>query len=185
MSLVPARECGTCTACCKVQPIRTPELTKTSHVLCVHCREAEGCQIHAQRPQVCRDFDCGWRLLPALPEHWRPDLSGIFVDRVRFREGANNEIPAHYSREFMVQLLLLRREAVGDAQLPDVIALFVKANVPVFLGVCGPPGFQNALVFLNEFVRRGVTQGDRAAVTAVVRRAAEVATAHQFERLPE
>jgi hypothetical protein len=165
-------------------PIREPELQKTSHVLCVHCREGEGCGIYAQRPQVCRDYDCGWRLLPALPEDWRPDRSGIFVDRLRFREGADNEIPAHYDRKFMVQLLLLRPEAIEDAQLPDVIALFVRANVPVFLGVCGPPGFQNALVFLNEFVRRAVAAGDRAAVMAVARRAAELAAAHRFERLP-
>ncbi len=151
----------------------------------MHCREAEGCLIYAQRPQVCRDYDCGWRLLPALPENWRPDKSGIFVDRVRFREGADSEIPAQYSRQFMVQLLLLRREAIEDAALPDVIALFVKANVPVFLGVCGPPGYQNALVFLNEFVRRGVAEGDRGAVVAVARRAVELASAHRFERLPD
>jgi hypothetical protein len=183
--MLPSRECGTCTACCRVQPIRTPELRKTSHVLCQHCRETEGCRIYAQRPQVCRDYDCGWRLLAALPEDWRPDLSGIFVDRVRFRDGADNELPAQYSREFMVQLLLLTREAIDDAQLPDVIALFVKANVPVFLGVCGPPGFQNALVFLNEFVKRAVAENRREDVSEAARKAAALAAAHRFVPLPE
>jgi hypothetical protein len=167
-----------------VLPVREPELQKTSHVLCVHCREGEGCRIYPQRPQVCREYYCGWRMVPALPDDWRPDMSGVFVDRLRFREGADNGIPAHYDRKFMVQLLLLRPEAIDDAQLPEVIAVFVKANVPVFLGVCGPPGFQNALVFLNEFVRRAVAAGDRAAVMTVVRTAAAMAAAHGFEPLP-
>jgi len=179
--MVPARECGNCTACCTVLPIRTAELQKTSHVLCVHCRESEGCQIYATRPQVCRDYYCGWRLLPGLPENWRPDLSGIFVDRVRFRPDALDEIPAEYSREFMLQLLLLKREAIEDPLLPEVVGAFVDVKIPVFLGVCGPPGFQNALVFLNPFAKPAVARRDRNGVVAVLRKAAALAETHQFE----
>jgi hypothetical protein len=179
--MLPSRECGHCAVCCKVLPIRTVELQKTSHVLCVHCRENEGCQIYATRPQVCRDYYCGWRLLPGLPENWRPDLCGIFVDRVRFREDALDEIQAEYNREFMIQLLLLRPEAVEDPLLPEVVGAFVDVKIPVFIGVCGPPGFQNALVFVNAFAKAGVARRDRDAVLAVVRKAAALAATHPFE----
>jgi len=182
--MVPSRECGNCTACCKVLPIRTAELQKTSHVLCVHCREHDGCQIYPERPQVCRDYDCGLRMLPGLPASWRSDLSGIFVDRVRFKEDALEKIPAEYKREFMLQLLLLRPEAIEDPLLPEVVGAFVDVKIPVFLGVCGPPGFQNALVFLNPFAETGVARRDREAVLTVVRKAAAIAGAHRFEPLP-
>jgi hypothetical protein len=179
--MVPLRECGNCTACCTVLPIRTAELQKTSHVLCVHCRASEGCQIYATRPQVCRDYYCGWRLLPGLPENWRPDLSGIFVDRVRFTANAIDEIPAEYNREFMLQLLLLKSEAIEDPLLPEVVGAFIDVKIPVFLGICGPPGFQNALVFLNPFAQPAVTRRDRNAVMAVLHKAAALAATHEFE----
>jgi len=166
-------------------PIRTAELQKTSHELCVQCREQRGCRIYASRPQVCRDYHCGWRLLPGLPDNWRPDLSGIFVDRVHFKAEAQDEIPAEYRRDFMLQLLLLKPEAIEDPLLPEVAGAFIDVKIPVFLGVCGPPGFQNALVFLNPFAKSAVAQRDRDAVLAVLRKAQALADAHPFERLPE
>lgn len=147
----------------------------------MHCGEHEGCRIYAARPQVCRDYYCGWRLLPGLPGNWRPDLSGIFVDRVRFKEAAQDEIPAEYNREFMLQLLLLKPEAIEDPLLPEVVGAFVDVKIPVFVGICGPPGFQNALVFLNPFAKSAVAARDREAVLAVVRKAAALASAHEFE----
>jgi hypothetical protein len=167
-----------------VLPIRTSELEKTSHVLCAHCEEWSGCRIYERRPQVCRDYYCGWRWLEALPEAWRPDESGVFVDRVMFRDGAADEIPAHYSRAFMIQLLLLRSNAIEGAYFAEVVWTLVNAGIPVFLGASGPPGHQNALVFLNEAVKDAVLARDRPRVMAVIRQAAATAMAHRFEPLP-
>ena len=183
MTLVPSRECGDCTVCCSVLPVRSPELNKTSHVLCKHCDEGHGCRIYATRPPLCRSYHCGWRMWEALPEDWRPDKSGVFVDRVKFLPGAGGEIPAQYDKRFMVQLLLLRADAIDGPHFAEVVWTLVHGGIPVFLGICGPPGFQNALVFLNESLNDAVARRDRAAVVAVARQAAATASAHKFEPL--
>lgn len=183
MSMVPSRECGNCTVCCKVLPIKSLEMNKTSHVLCEHCGEGQGCRIYAMRPSLCRDYYCGWRMWDALPDDWRPDQSGVFVDRVKFLPGAGDDIPAHYDKRFMVQLLLLRADAIDGPHFAEVVWALVHGGIPVFLGICGPPGFQNALVFLNEVVKDAVARRDRPAVMAVVRQAAATAASHRFEPL--
>ena len=183
MTLVLSRECGNCTVCCRVLPIRSPGLNKTSHVLCPHCEEGEGCRIYETRPSLCRDYYCGWRMWESLPDDWRPDKSGVFVDRVKFLPGAGDEIPAQYDKRFMVQLLLLRADAIDGPHFAEVVWTLVNGGIPVFLGICGPPGFQNALVFLNEVVKEAVARRDRAAVVAVVRQATATASAHDFRPL--
>lgn len=166
--------------CCKVLPIRDG-LQKTSHTLCVHCEEGRGCRIYPQRPDVCRAYYCGWRWIAPLPEDWRPDQSGILVDRVRFEAAAQNEIPAHYRRDVMIELLLLRESAIDAPHVAEVVAMFVAAGIPLFLGVCGPPGFQNPKVFLNEAVKPAVDARDADAIMSVVREARTVALAHKPE----
>ena len=183
MTLVPGRACGNCTVCCKVLPIRSPELNKTSHVLCVHCEEGKGCRIYDTRPSLCRDYHCGWRMWEALPDDWRPDRSGVFVDRVKFLPGAGDDIPPDYDKRFMVKLLLLRADAIDGPHFAEVVWTLVHTGIPVFLGICAPPGFQDALVFLNEAVKHAVERRDRAAVVAVVRQAAATASGHRFEPL--
>lgn len=183
MSPIPSRECGNCTVCCKVLPIRSPELNKTSHVLCKHCDEGQGCRIYETRPVLCRNYYCGWRMWDALPDDWRPDKSGVFVDRVKFLSGAEGEIPPQYDKRFMVQLLLLRAAAIDGPHFAEVLWTLVHGGIPVFLGICGPPGFQNALVFLNEAVKEAVARRDRAAIVALARQAAATASAHRCEPL--
>jgi hypothetical protein len=84
----------------------------------------------------------------------------------------------------MLQLLLLKSEAIEDSLLPEVVGAFIDVKIPVFLGICGPPGFQNALVFLNPFAQPAVTRRDRNAVLAVLHKAAALAATHEFERIP-
>jgi len=64
--LVPGRECGPCTTCCRTLKIDAPELKKLADVVCPHCTEGGGCKIYANRPQVCQDWYCGWRKIPQL-----------------------------------------------------------------------------------------------------------------------
>jgi hypothetical protein len=56
-----------------------PELDKPAGQWCVHCVKAQGCAIHDERPQSCRDFDCLWRLDPALADDLRPDRTKVVL----------------------------------------------------------------------------------------------------------
>jgi Fe-S-cluster containining protein len=69
---VPGRSCGTCSLCCKVNPVQ--ELSKPAGQWCIHCVPGSGCAIHADRPQACRAFFCGWRLDPNLGPEWKPEV---------------------------------------------------------------------------------------------------------------
>ena len=73
--LVPNRDCGGCTVCCKDLAINEPDLKKVRGVLCEHCAKDSGCAIYETRPGICRTWFCGWRLLPQLDDGWRPDKS--------------------------------------------------------------------------------------------------------------
>ena len=77
--------CGPCEACCVALKIEAPELRKPSGRPCAHLART-GCGIYETRPQVCRTFLCGWRLLPELDASWRPDLSGVMLLRLSERE---------------------------------------------------------------------------------------------------
>jgi len=75
MTTTPARQCGSCTMCCKVLGIR--ELAKPVGAWCPHCAPGRGCKIYESRPSECRTFSCGWLSDPACPEDWRPDRSKL------------------------------------------------------------------------------------------------------------
>ena len=65
------RSCGGCTLCCKVYDV--PVLEKPRGRWCGHCAPGRGCEIHASRPEFCRDFQCLWILDTRLGDEWRPD----------------------------------------------------------------------------------------------------------------
>lgn len=69
--------CGDCHECCSVFPLGD----KPAGVLCQHCGD-KGCKKYAERPQVCKDFECIWlqqqKYNAANPE-LRPDKSGLIV----------------------------------------------------------------------------------------------------------
>lgn len=77
LELVPGRSCEGCTLCCKIFAI--PELPKPRHEWCRHCDVGRGCRIYDARPQTCRDFYCGYLLMPNLPEHWKPSRSRMVL----------------------------------------------------------------------------------------------------------
>jgi hypothetical protein len=72
-----ARQCGTCTLCCKLLTIE--ELGKPAGQWCPHCIQGRGCAIYADRPNECRGFQCGYLMWPALGEHWLPARSKLVV----------------------------------------------------------------------------------------------------------
>jgi hypothetical protein len=72
------RDCGSCTVCCTVLTVNTPEFSKAAGSPCTHLTP-QGCGIHAERPPICRSWFCVWRRLASLPDDARPDRSGLLV----------------------------------------------------------------------------------------------------------
>ena len=60
--------------CCSALEIA--ELKKPAGPKCVNCLAAS-CAIYAERPGVCREFECEWLMSRKLPANFRPDLIGV------------------------------------------------------------------------------------------------------------
>ncbi len=118
MGAAAARSCGTCTLCCKLLSVET--IGKPEGVWCDHCLTRRSCGIYDTRPGECRDYYCGFMLLPHLGEEWRPARSRlvlgiepggntiyVYVDPARpdawrrepfyskLKEWARNAVPSH------------------------------------------------------------------------------------------
>jgi hypothetical protein len=72
-----ARECGTCTLCCKIMGIGA--LKKAAGQWCPHCLPGKGCGIYGERPQECRTFNCGWLEEESFGPEWKPEKSKIVL----------------------------------------------------------------------------------------------------------
>ncbi|MGI4977337.1 MAG: hypothetical protein ACRYG6_10380 [Janthinobacterium lividum] len=145
MDLVPDRVCGACTVCCRELTIDDPALRKPAAVPCAHCVPSRGCAVHASRPATCREWHCGWRLLPWLDGALRPDLSGLLVlveagDAPGRGALVFNVVPAEAAAGARV---LARQGSL------DILGALVREDVPVFLGVKDAAGRHGARLPLN------------------------------------
>jgi hypothetical protein len=152
-NLVPGRTCGSCTLCCIVPVIDMPEVQKLPSSVCRHC--VSGCDIYETRPEVCRNYYCGWRRLDIFDEDWRPDLSGVFVE-------FETNIPSQFKAPFGLNLVLVGNplKTIRQPRFIDFVAAGVSNSRPLFLGLAGPKGMQACKLFLNtkefhEAARRG------------------------------
>jgi hypothetical protein len=71
----PEKSCGSCTECCRMMAVN--ELKKPAWTACTHCAAGVGCKIYPQRPQSCRDFNCGWLMAPYMGPELKPDKCHI------------------------------------------------------------------------------------------------------------
>ena len=180
VDLIAGRDCGSCTVCCKSPAIDSPELQKTTGVLCRHCVEGAGCQIYQSRPQVCRDWFCGWRVLGHLADDWRPDKSDVLIDFLTEDLVAADDVPARYDRTVMIELMILRPDAIAWEHIVEVIGGFVAADVPTFLALPGPVGYHSARFFLNEAIKDAVAMRDGDSVMTTLDGAMKLLSCHQF-----
>jgi hypothetical protein len=181
--LVPGRQCGACTVCCKILPVNVRGLQKTANVLCRHVEEGQGCRIYSERPGVCRSFYCEWRLNPQLPATWRPDKCAIFIQRIA-REHIDN-IPEAYASDHAVAFMLLSPESIDRPAVVEAIAQYIYRRIPVFLAIPGPAGYLPAQIFLNERMERSAAARDLHGMRSVIKGALEILTQDGFERVPE
>lgn len=169
LDLVPGRTCGDCTACCTVMAIDKPDIQKQAGVTCRHCRG--GCTIYETRPGLCRDFHCGWRQLPILDDSWRPDRSGVFVE-IEVIEG-----------ETALSLVLIGNplKTVRQPWFIDFVTTGVRGNVPLHLGIPGPPGFKGASLPLNTRQMFEAAGTSRTRVKDILEKEMKRLAAHRFE----
>ena len=86
--VLPDRACGACQVCCTTLMVDSPDFRKPAETPCA-LLAAEGCSIHAVRPEICRTWFCAWRRVADLPEEARPDRSGLLVSINYNREPRN------------------------------------------------------------------------------------------------
>jgi len=156
MELVPGRECGGCTVCCTELHINAAALKKLAGVRCPNLRDDCLCAIYQTRPRTCSDFECGWRVMAALGDHWRPDRCGI----VLIPKTKGN--PPGYRGDAGVQIMIRDRSALHNDELPGLIAAWVGARVPLFLTLAAPVGYLARSAFLNAAAEEIVKRQDRA-----------------------
>jgi len=174
LHLVPNRECGTCTVCCYALPIDTKEMRKESGAVCEHC-DGRSCRIYATRPENCRDFYCGWRLLPQLGDDWRPDMCGVLVSP----QGEN--IPAHYELREGIEFMILGGEAaVTRPGFSEFVAMLVARRVPVFFAIPGPVGTVAARAFANDILAPVVAQRNGNAMISALLGMLDAAKTHRY-----
>jgi hypothetical protein len=74
---VPGRECGQCTLCCKL--LKVDVIEKPGGQWCKHCTPGKGCNIYANRPEICEAWFCGWRQWEWFGPEWYPLKSKIVI----------------------------------------------------------------------------------------------------------
>lgn len=158
------RDCGGCTACCEFLAIDSPTFKKQAGLLCEHCT-GHACRIYDTRPQVCRDYYCGWQQIPLLNEDWRPDKSGILL--LPIEKAA--ELSSRQGMEFMI---LGGEGAIRRPGFAEFVALLISHGTPLFMSVAG----RRAL--LNPSLDAAVAARDIGSVRQLLLRLYAGATTH-------
>lgn len=159
--IVPDRECGSCTACCKELAILEDGLSKLPGVVCEHCTLGNGCEIYQTRPNVCRAYHCLWRSLPEMDDSWRPDRSGILII-------PNDEAPPS-GYQFAVNLILTGQpDVLQSDKFASMVAGFVESRTAVYLDVPRGVGMFSQSSFLNNQLQPAIAARDLASVKALI-----------------
>ena len=72
-------ECGECTACCYAFSVI--DNSKEAREECEYVNG--GCAIYADRPKVCRDYECAWVTQPKVHIDLRPDKCGVIFTKFK------------------------------------------------------------------------------------------------------
>jgi len=160
--MVPGRECGSCGVCCKIPFIDDEALQKPPGALCVNFDKVAGCKIYRTRPQVCRDYYCGWRMMPNLDDDWRPDKSGVFIT------DPGDGVSQQYRERGAMKLVIGSARAISRPAFLDFICDMVERGAPIYLAVPGPVGHLMAEVQANAHLAGPVRDKDRQRIVDVI-----------------
>lgn len=159
---VPNRECGGCDYCCQHLLIDTPEHQLLPGNLCPNCDAGKGCKIYETRPQVCRTYLCGWRMMDFLDETMRPDLCGVVITAV------DNNIPEDYPQLGINALIVKPELALKHASFIGYVVECIDTRRPLFLALSVAAGLRPKCVFVNKLLEPAVQKRDQAAFRAVL-----------------
>ena len=74
-----ARECGTCSACCRWPSV--PEIGKPARTPCQYlAKRGHGCVAYEHRPEACASYRCSW-LRGTGAEEDQPVRCHVLIDR--------------------------------------------------------------------------------------------------------
>jgi hypothetical protein len=166
---VSGRNCGGCTVCCNILKIDVPELKKHSDLLCPNCT-AVGCKIYEDRPSVCAEYHCGWKMLPHLSDDWRPDRCGVLVGIVEGDEA----IPAGFRQVALKFDIVDSPSVLLWEPLIRFIGSEIERGYPVFLGTPAPAGYERRKVFLNHMMAEAVAAHDLIAMAGGLTQAFQI-----------
>jgi hypothetical protein len=169
---VPGRECGACTVCCVVPGIDTHEIQKRSGAVCRNC-SGGGCAIYESRPKACREFFCAWMEMEDLDAEWRPDLSGVFLQRIDIRGR-----PA-----LSLMLIADALKTARRAGFVDFVLAHLRLGTPLVLALPGPTGTRSAKLLLNTDEMNQAAAGSPEQVRQVLRKNIKALMASKFEPL--
>lgn len=168
--VIPDRECGSCNVCCVALTINDVALQKVQGYRCKNAQPDNQCAIYEDRPQTCRKFECGWRLLKWVRPGLRPDRSGVLI-----------RVQVSKTGEHGVIVTLLDNRSLKAEGLAETVAAAVAAGLPVYLHVPGPPGHTSAQARIDGALVHAVATRDKAALLAVLRDGRRKARAGDFE----
>jgi hypothetical protein len=152
MSNDDGNSCGDCTVCCLA--LRIDEFAKPAGTLCQHCTGA-GCGIYETRYEVCRGFMCGYRMLPALGDTWRPDRSGIMIMVMEPEKVPEEHRAAGVGMQFVI---LGGEKAIRRPGFADYVSTLVSRNVAVYMSADSPK------TLINKYLAQQVAAKDKDAV---------------------
>lgn len=134
--LVKNRKCGSCSVCCHTLRIEEPTLNKLAGVPCQHLKQQGGCSIYSERPSVCQNWYCGWRLFN-LDSSLRPDRCGVLI---RY-EGTSLCFQPIDSGKVSVLL---------DSQILNAICSAIDNKIKVQLSIPTREGYCSSTVDITE-----------------------------------
>lgn len=158
---LPDRACGECSVCCVALTIDEPGFRKVQGYRCPNLRREGGCGIYESRPHTCGAFFCGWRLLKWVRPTLRPDRSGVLIE-------LHGEIAADGTKRLGVSFTLLNRAGLKAEGLAESLAAAVRAKIPVFLVIPGPPGYTAAIAKINAELEDAVQAKNKADLLRIV-----------------
>ena len=168
--VIPDRQCGTCNACCVVLTINDEALQKLQGYRCKNSTSTGGCAIYPDRPDTCRRFQCGWRMLKWVNAGMRPDRSGVLI---RFQQ--------HVTEGLGIIVMLLNAQSWKAEGLAEAVAAAVSAGLPVYLHVPGPPGYTSAQARIDGALAHAVATRDKPGVLKILREGRRQAKGGKFE----
>jgi hypothetical protein len=148
--------CGACAVCCLA--LRIDEFSKPAGTMCQHCT-GTGCGIYETRYEVCRGFLCGYRMVPALGDAWRPDRSGILILTMEQKNVPEEHRAAGMGMQFVI---LGGEKAIRRRGFAEYVATLVSRNVAVYMSADSPK------TLINKYLVKQAAAKDHAAMVKML-----------------